>query len=367
MIKNNKLKIIISSIVTLIPMLAGIILWNKLPDAMTIHWGADGVADGTGGKAMVVFVMPLIFFALHLLCIFFTAIDKRNKHQSKKIMGLIYYIMPVFSMVIGTITYSVAFEKTEWMTCLIAVFLGFLFIVMGNYMPKCKQNYTIGIKMKWTLTDEENWNATHRFAGKLWVACGVLMLIFAFLPTEIFFISMIVIVLVSTVPVAIYSYAFHRKQVKEGKVSEETNIKAKKYNKQIGIGVTIGLTILAVVMIIILGGGDIEVAYGEDSFTVVADFFEDLTIKHEEIADVEYRESFDKGSRLFGFGSPRLSMGSFQNEEFGRYDIISYTGCKAVVIITSTDGKKLALNLSDKEATRELYEDILDRIGETEE
>ena len=60
-------------------------------------------------------------------------------------------------------------------------------------------------------------------------------------------------------------------------------------------------------------------------------------------------------------------MGSFQNEEFGRYDIISYTGCKAVVIITSTDGKKLALNLSDKEATRELYEDILDRIGETEE
>ena len=367
MIKNNKLKIIISSIITLIPMLAGIVLWNKLPDSMMIHWGADGTPDGAGGKVFVVFGMPIIFLTLHLLCIFFTAIDKRNKHQSKKIMGLIYYIMPVFSMVVGTIIYSVAFGETDLMTYFMALFLGFLFIVMGNYMPKCKQNYTIGIKMKWTLADEENWNATHRFAGKIWVGCGVLLLLCAFLPTEIFFISMIITILLATIPVAIYSYVFHRKQIKEGKITEEINAKAKKYNKKVGIGVTIGLSVLAVVMIIILGGGDIEVAYGEDSFTVVADFFDDLTIKHEDIADVEYRENFDKGSRLFGFGSPRLSMGSFQNEEFGRYDIISYTGCKAIVIITSTNGEKLALNLSDKEATYELYENILERVGATAE
>ena len=367
MIKNNKLKIIISSIITLIPMLAGIVLWNKLPDSMMIHWGADGTPDGAGGKAFVVFGMPIIFLTLHLLCVFLTAIDKRNKHQSKKIMGLIYYIMPVFSMVVGTIIYSVAFDATDLMNYFMALFLGFLFIVMGNYMPKCKQNYTIGIKMKWTLADEENWNATHRFAGKIWVGCGVLLLLCAFLPTEIFFISMIITILLATIPVAIYSYMFHRKQVKEGKVSEETNIKAKKYNKQIGIGVTIGLSVLAVVMIIILGGGDIEMVYEEESFTVVADFFEDLTVNYDDIADIEYRESFDKGSRLFGFGSPRLSMGSFQNEEFGRYDIISYTGCKAIVIITSTNGEKLALNLSDKEATYELYENILERVGATAE
>ena len=130
---------------------------------------------------------------------------------------------------------------------------------------------------------------------------------------------------------------------------------------------TIGLTILAVVMIIILGSGDIEIAYAEDSFTVVADFSEDLTVSYDDIADVEYRENFDKGSRLFGFGSARLLMGSFQNDEFGRYDLFSYAGCKAIVIITSNDGKKLALNLLDSEATRELYENILEGVGEAEE
>ena len=45
-----------------------------------------------------------------------------------------------------------------------------MFMVIGNYLPKVKQNNTIGIRVVWTLQDEENWNATHRFSGKIWVA-----------------------------------------------------------------------------------------------------------------------------------------------------------------------------------------------------
>ena len=55
MIKNNKFKVIISSLLTLSPILIGLILWNKLPDNMITHWGADGNADGLSTKAFAIF------------------------------------------------------------------------------------------------------------------------------------------------------------------------------------------------------------------------------------------------------------------------------------------------------------------------
>lgn len=49
MLKKNKIKVIISSIIILLPALFGIIMWNDLPDIITTHWGADGNADGLSG------------------------------------------------------------------------------------------------------------------------------------------------------------------------------------------------------------------------------------------------------------------------------------------------------------------------------
>ena len=60
MIKKHLKLLIITSVVILLPILAGVILWNRLPDTMVTHWGADGVADGWSGKGFAVFVLPLI-------------------------------------------------------------------------------------------------------------------------------------------------------------------------------------------------------------------------------------------------------------------------------------------------------------------
>lgn len=38
MLKKNKSRIIISSIIILLPMIFGLIMWDKLPDTMTTHW-----------------------------------------------------------------------------------------------------------------------------------------------------------------------------------------------------------------------------------------------------------------------------------------------------------------------------------------
>ena len=78
MIKNNKIKVIISTMITLLPMILGGILWDKLPETMATHWGPSGEADGFSSKTFAVFGLPIIFAVLHFVCMFAMKFDKKN-------------------------------------------------------------------------------------------------------------------------------------------------------------------------------------------------------------------------------------------------------------------------------------------------
>ena len=93
MLKKNKSRIIISSIIILLPMIFGLIMWDKLPDTMTTHWGADGNADGFSGKVFAVFGLPAITLILHFVCLLFTLFDKKQKEQNPKALGMIFWIL----------------------------------------------------------------------------------------------------------------------------------------------------------------------------------------------------------------------------------------------------------------------------------
>ena len=123
------------------------------------------------------------------------------------------WICPAVSLVTGFMTLSVALGMELRIEKLVPIFLGILFIVIGNYLPKCKQNYTIGIRVMWALEDEENWAATHRFASRLWVGCGVAVLLLAFLPwAEASLWISLGLVLLAALASVLYSYIFYRKK-----------------------------------------------------------------------------------------------------------------------------------------------------------
>ena len=212
MIKKNKWKLLISSLIILLPMVAGLILWNRLPEQMAIHWGLNGDPDSFAGRAVPVFVLPLVLLALQWVGMLVTARDPKNEDQTKKAINLIFWICPVVSLLAGAAIYSTAFGKEWELSVLVPAVLGIMFIVIGNYMPKCKQNRTLGIKIKWTLQNEENWNATHRFAGKLWVAGGFALLLCCFLPQSAFPFVVLIAPAAMVVPPVVYSYRYHRKQ-----------------------------------------------------------------------------------------------------------------------------------------------------------
>lgn len=105
-------------------------------------------------------------------------------------------------------------EIKTYKTMAVFFIIGVMFIWLGNYMPKLKQNYTIGIKVPWTLNSEENWNMTHRMAGKVYVVAGVISIIIALLNNvlsdEVTIIIFMAVFLVTGIGSVAYSFWLYK-------------------------------------------------------------------------------------------------------------------------------------------------------------
>ena len=172
MLKANRNTLIIASIVTILPVLIGIICWNRLPDVMATHFGMNNEANGFSSKAFAVFGIPAILLAVLWLGAFVTSNDPKRQNISPKMFSLVVWIAPVTSLVVAAILYPVNLGYALDITFFVELLSGVMFIIIGTYLPKARQNYTIGIRVPWTLANEENWNRTHRLAGSLWIICG---------------------------------------------------------------------------------------------------------------------------------------------------------------------------------------------------
>lgn len=210
--KKNLRSIILTSIITLLPIIAGLILWDKLPDRMAIHWGLEGKPDGWCSKTFGVFGLPLIMMAMQVICSVVEYTVSKNAEQNKKVLELVIWAVPVISIIANAYIYMNALgHKTFEIQRTIPLLLGFFFVILGNYLPKITQNRTLGIKIKWTLNSEENWFATHRFGGKMWVISGILLMLSVLLPTAVIpIVQLCVIALAAFVPM-IYSYIYSKR------------------------------------------------------------------------------------------------------------------------------------------------------------
>lgn len=355
MIQNHKWKAIISSVVILLPMLFGLIVWKQLPANMISHWGGDGVADGIAPKAFMVFGIPLILLALQWLMLLAEAVLQKNHPQNHKIVTIQYVIVPALSLVVHSFIYSVALGKDWDLFALIPVLIGILFVYIGNYLPKTTRNRTTGIKLRWTMGNDENWQKTHRLGGQLWFWGGLVIMVSALLPIKYTIAVMIAMIAVSTIVPTVYSYSIYKKHKAE--VVEYEPVFDKKSDK-VAIRITqIVVPLILVGVAVLMFTGNIEVTYTETDFQIVAAYMDDLTVRYEEVESVEYRETFDIGVREMGFGSPRLSTGTFKNEEFGRYTLYAYTQGEGAVVLKQGD-KVLVIVGKTAEETKAIYDTL---------
>ena len=98
MLKENKGKIIVTSLIVLLPILAGVYFWKELPDPMATHFNFDNEANGWSPRVFAVFGLPLFLLAVHVICVAATMLDPKRKSISGKMVQMVVLICPICSI-----------------------------------------------------------------------------------------------------------------------------------------------------------------------------------------------------------------------------------------------------------------------------
>jgi len=212
--KSNLHMLVITSVLCLLPLVLSFAVYDKLPDQIAIHWNGAGEPDNYASKPMAAFGLPFLFLALNLYSKIRLYNDPKrlNNSHSQTMQMIATWIPPVLSVVLVPVTLFIAMGMNIPVGVIVPALAGVLLIVSGNYLPKCRQNYTIGIKLPWTLNDVDNWNKTHRMAGYLWMLGGTVLLVGTFLFQAGIPWTLLIVIPLVIAPV-LYSYSLYRKGI----------------------------------------------------------------------------------------------------------------------------------------------------------
>src|SRR5215216_231689 len=180
---NTRLTTIIVLVLILAAMIAGLSLWNRLPDQMATHWNVNDQVDGYMSKFWGVFLMPLITLGMFLLFLVIPNIDplKANIAQFRDAFNLFIVLLVGFTVYIYTLTllWNLGYKNFGLGKAMMPA-LGVLFIFVGYMLRKAKRNFFIGIRTPWTLSSDRVWDETHRLGSVLFMVAGVLAFIGSF-------------------------------------------------------------------------------------------------------------------------------------------------------------------------------------------
>lgn len=190
--------------------------WNSLPSKIPTHWNYKGEADHWGDKISLLgmlFMLPVFMYFLFLI------IPKIDPKKRISMMGGKFYqikfflvlVMSLISMWIVFITKNQAFSSPNF----IFILIGILFLVLGNYFKVIQPNYFIGIRTPWTLENNEVWKVTHVFAGKLWFAGGLVIVLGGLIFENVVLVFISLLVVLSLLPI-VYSYIKFKELEKKG-------------------------------------------------------------------------------------------------------------------------------------------------------
>jgi uncharacterized membrane protein len=189
-------------------------VYPLLPDRIPVHWNLWGEVDGWTGKWPGAFVAPALALGVWLLLQVLPKVDPRRRNYER--FQETYWV--VVNMVIGFIglvhvlSLGTALGWPIGVPRVILVLVGVLFVALGNYLPRLRPNWWMGIRTPWTLENDRVWRDTHRLGGKTFVAAGLVMMVSAFLPPAFATVALVAAMVLGAGVPLVYSYVLWRRE-----------------------------------------------------------------------------------------------------------------------------------------------------------
>ena len=204
--------------IAIIPFLITIALWEKLPALIPSHFNIDGVPDSFESKGKFVIAQLVITVIVYFLLRYIPQMDP-NKKKLLAFSTILTKIRLLLHLLLSIISLSIiyfALEKSVDTTIITLNIMGVFMLLLGNSFYSLPKNYFIGIRVPWTLADDENWRKTHRFGAWIWVVSSLFFIVLLFLLPIQFRDALLMsyILCIAIVPI-IYSFTLYYKSQKK--------------------------------------------------------------------------------------------------------------------------------------------------------
>ncbi len=190
------------------------VTWSHLPARMAVHWNASFQVDRWGSRLGSAGLFPVLAFGFWLLIPLLRRIDPRREHY-ERFDATFWIIVNLLVLMLAAMEVAVVGFNLGWpvdMQRVVLTMMGLLFVALGNYMPRVRSNWWMGIRTPWTMSSERVWRETHRLGGRTFVLGGVVTIVAAFLPKVVApWVALGGLVVGGFVPV-IYSYVLWRRE-----------------------------------------------------------------------------------------------------------------------------------------------------------
>ncbi len=161
-----------------------------------------------GNEFLSRLAIPICSVAIALSS-FIVARKQQNFGSKNTILSMTIFSLIVFCMLqIASIVLEVPLSMSGRSG--MGVFLGIVMLVFGNFMPRTKPNAAFGLRLPWTLTNEDVWRKSNRFAGGLLMGAGIVIIALSFVFTNTLEMVILLVLLCVTTVAIVMSYSYHR-------------------------------------------------------------------------------------------------------------------------------------------------------------
>lgn len=209
--KIGKMQILVW-ILALLPLILVAAAYRRLPAEVPMQWDFGGQVgyEPKWHLWLISGLTPL----LAVLFYFLPRLDPKKRNYGKFFGSYVGFqaVMMLFMLMMNGICVVEGLRPgTINVAMVVCLAVSLLMVYLGNVMPKFRMNWFCGIKTPWTLSSEAVWTRTHRLAGRMFFAAGLIGTIGAFLPSNaarlvLLFVPLLLATLVPTVQ----SYRWYR-------------------------------------------------------------------------------------------------------------------------------------------------------------
>lgn len=168
--------LITTCIVTLIPMLIGIIFYNQLPKNIPVHFNINNQPDNYASKEFALFGIPSILVLFQIVCCVGCDLKRREGEEMSKFESSARWWIPIISILVGVLLVEYPLRVRLDIRMYLCMVVGVLAIITGYYFPTMNYESSKG-KLNPYPKDEKTFNLFVKVIGYTFMLFGVAIIV----------------------------------------------------------------------------------------------------------------------------------------------------------------------------------------------